>query len=46
MVEYSSAHTEEAESEYVVYRSSHSTQSHPETIQELRRILLENLEAP
>ncbi len=46
VVEYSSAHTEEAESEYVVYRSSHSTQSHPETIQELRRILLEHLEAP
>ena len=46
VVEYSSAHIEEVESEYVVYRSSHSTQSHPETIQEVRRILLEHLEAP
>jgi hypothetical protein len=46
VVEYSSAHIDEAESEYVVYGSSHSTQSHPETIQELRRILLEHLEVP
>jgi len=46
VVEYSSAHIEEAESEYVVYGSSHSTQSHPETIQELRRILLKHLEIP
>jgi hypothetical protein len=46
VVEYSSAHIDEAESEYVVYRSSHSVQSHPEAIQELRRILLENLETP
>jgi hypothetical protein len=44
--EYSSAHIDEAESEYVVYGSDHSTQSHPETIQELRRILLEHLDAP
>ncbi len=46
VVEYSSAHIDEAESEYVVYGSSHSVQSHPETIQELRRILLEHLEVP
>jgi pimeloyl-ACP methyl ester carboxylesterase len=46
VVEYSSAHIDEAESEYVVYGSSHSTQSHPETIRELRRILLEHLDAP
>jgi hypothetical protein len=46
VVEYSSAHIEEAETEYVVYHSSHSTQSHPETIQETRRILLEHLAAP
>lgn len=46
VVEYSSAHIDEAESEYVVYGSSHSVQSHPETIQELRRILLEHLEIP
>jgi triacylglycerol esterase/lipase EstA (alpha/beta hydrolase family) len=44
VVEYSSAHIEEAESEYVVYRSAHSTQAHPETIQELRRILLKHIE--
>ena len=46
VVEYSSAHIEEAKTEYVVYHSSHSTQSHPETIQETRRILLEHLDAP
>ena len=45
VVTYESAHIEEAASEYVVYRSGHSTQSHPETIQEVRRILLEHLEA-
>jgi hypothetical protein len=44
VVEYSSAHIDEAETEYVVYRSTHSTQAHPSTIQELRRILLDNLE--
>ncbi len=43
VVEYESAHIDEAVSEYVVYRSSHSTQSHPETIQEVRRILIEHL---
>jgi hypothetical protein len=46
VVEYSSAHIDEAESEYVVYHASHSVQSHPETIQELRRILLEHLGVP
>jgi hypothetical protein len=46
VVEYSSAHIEEAETEYVVYHSSHSTQSNPETIQEARRILLEHLDPP
>jgi triacylglycerol esterase/lipase EstA (alpha/beta hydrolase family) len=44
VVEYASAHIDEAASEYVVYHSDHSTQSHPETIQEVRRILLEHLE--
>ena len=44
VVEYASAHIDEASSEYVVYHSDHSTQSHPETIQEVRRILLEHLE--
>ncbi len=43
VVEYSSAHIDEAESEYVVYHSDHSTQGHPETIQELRRILLKHV---
>lgn len=46
VVEYSSARIEEAKSEHVVYHSSHSTQSHPEAIQEARRILLEHLDAP
>jgi triacylglycerol esterase/lipase EstA (alpha/beta hydrolase family) len=46
VVEYSSAHIAEAKSEYIVFHSSHSTQSHPKTIQETRRILLEHLAAP
>jgi len=45
VVEYESAHIDEAESEYVVYHSGHSTQSNPETIQEVRRILLLQIEA-
>jgi len=40
VVEYESAHIDEAQSEYVVYESGHSTQANPETIQEVRRILL------
>lgn len=39
VVEYSSAHIDGVESEKVV-RSDHSTQSRPETIEEVRRILL------
>jgi hypothetical protein len=39
MVEYTSAHIEEAESELVV-RSHHSVQDHPDAIEEVRRILL------
>jgi pimeloyl-ACP methyl ester carboxylesterase len=39
VVEYSSAHIEGVESEKVV-RSDHSTQANPETIEEVRRILL------
>jgi hypothetical protein len=39
VVEYASAHLEEADSELVV-RSGHSTQANPHTIQEVRRILL------
>lgn len=41
VVAYESAHIDEAVSEYVVYGSGHSTQSNAETIQEVRRILLE-----
>jgi hypothetical protein len=41
VVEYSSAHIDGVESEKVV-RSSHSTQAVPETIEEVRRILLEH----
>jgi hypothetical protein len=44
VVEYESASIEEAVSEYVVYGSGHSTQSHPGTIEEVRRILLEHLD--
>jgi len=39
VVEYSSAHIDEAESELVV-RSHHSVQDHPDAIEEVRRILL------
>ena len=39
VVEYSSSHLEGVDSEYIV-RSTHSTQSNPYTIQEVRRILL------
>jgi hypothetical protein len=46
VVTYSSAHLEEAQSEFIVFHSGHSTQAHPDTIQETRRILLEHLGAP
>lgn len=39
VVKYPSAHLDDVDSEKVV-RSSHSTQSHPETIEEIRRLLL------
>jgi pimeloyl-ACP methyl ester carboxylesterase len=45
VVEYKSAHIDGVESELVV-RSGHSTQARPETINEVRRILLENAESP
>jgi pimeloyl-ACP methyl ester carboxylesterase len=44
MVAYESAHIEGVESEKVV-RSGHSTQGHPETIDEVRRILREHISA-
>jgi pimeloyl-ACP methyl ester carboxylesterase len=43
VVKYTSAHIEGVESELVV-RSGHSCQSKPETIEEVRRILLEHLQ--
>lgn len=43
VVEYESAHIDGVESEVVV-RSSHSTQAHPTTVEEVRRILLLHLE--
>ena len=43
VVFYRSAHLENVASELVVY-SGHSTQSEPQTIEEVRRILLEHLE--
>jgi len=42
MVAYESAHIEGVESEKVV-RSGHSTQGHPETIEEVRRILRQHI---
>jgi pimeloyl-ACP methyl ester carboxylesterase len=42
VVEYTSAHVDYAESEFIV-RSGHSCQGNPLTIEEVRRILLENL---
>jgi len=39
-VAYKSAHIDGVESELVVRHSSHSTQSNPRTIDEVRRILL------
>jgi pimeloyl-ACP methyl ester carboxylesterase len=42
VVKYTSAHVDYAESEYIV-RSGHSCQMNPLTIEEVRRILLENL---
>lgn len=44
VVAYESAHIDGVESEKVV-RSGHSTQGHPETIEEVRRILTEHLGA-
>ncbi|MCU0593384.1 MAG: alpha/beta fold hydrolase [Desulfobacterales bacterium] len=45
VVAYTSAHLEGAASELIVH-SDHSTQETPHTIEEVRRILLENLKAP
>jgi triacylglycerol esterase/lipase EstA (alpha/beta hydrolase family) len=42
VVEYKSAHIDGVASELVV-NSGHSTQDHPETIEEVRRVLLEHL---
>ena len=42
VVSYRSAHIDEAVSELIV-QSGHSVQSHPEAIEEIRRILLEHL---
>jgi hypothetical protein len=44
VVEYTSAHVDYAQSEFVV-RSFHSCQDRPETIEEVRRILHEHLDA-
>src|SRR6185436_9518367 len=42
IVKYTSAHVDYAESEFIVH-SYHSCQDKPETIEEVRRILLEHL---
>ena len=44
VVAYESAHIEGVESEKIV-RSGHSTQGHPETVEEVRRILIEHVGA-
>jgi len=44
VVQYTSAHVDYAESEFIV-RSGHSAQGNPLAIEEVRRILLENLKA-
>ena len=41
VVEYSSAHLDGMESEFIVH-SGHSCQGHPLTIEEVRRILIEH----
>ncbi len=43
VVTFESAHIEEAKSELVVFHDGHSTQSSPQTIEEVRRILREHL---
>ena len=43
VVKYKSAHIDGVASEKIV-QSGHSTQSHPNTIEEVRRILLEHLD--
>ena len=45
VVDFESARIEEAQSEFVVFESGHSAQSHPEAIQEVRRILLARIDA-
>ena len=45
VVDFESARIEEAQSEFVVFESGHSVQSHPEAIQEVRRILLARIDA-
>jgi hypothetical protein len=43
VVEYKSAHIEGVESELIVLHSGHSAQDHPQAIEEIRRILIENM---
>ena len=43
VVEYKSAHIDGVESEQVIERQDHSTQSNPLAVREVRRILLEQL---
>jgi hypothetical protein len=45
VVMYESAHIDGVASELIVH-SGHSTQSEPQTIEEIRRILIENLKTP
>jgi hypothetical protein len=45
VVTYQSAHIDGVESEVIV-NSSHSSQESPEAIEEIRRILMENIHVP
>jgi pimeloyl-ACP methyl ester carboxylesterase len=44
VVEYKSAHIDGVKSELIVFNSGHSAQDEPATIEEVKRILIENME--
>jgi hypothetical protein len=46
VVEYKSAHIDGVESELIVLHEGHSVQDKPQAIEEIRRILIENLKEP
>jgi pimeloyl-ACP methyl ester carboxylesterase len=46
VVDYKSAHIEGVKSELIVFNSGHSAQDNPQAIEEIRRILIENMKEP